>query len=235
MGLQAYLDRSPRRLLHRPVRRRHAPQHDRHPARHRADAERGQHQPGRVRAFQRQRRPAWSSRVFTICITVAEAALGLAHRHPALPHPPDGDGGSPRSAQGMMTDPGTLALIALLLPAVGVPGPGDRRAASALGPAGGVLLDPVRRRLARLPRSLAWRGHADGAGHATGLGRGCRRDGRPLADVGVLADGDSTLMLMPRGARRVPRAGLLARLSAATSRRRRSAATTPISRCSRSR
>ena len=67
-----------------------------------------------------------------------------------------------------MTDPGTLALVALLLPA-------RRRSCSwrsssplrRLGPAGGVPLDPVRRWRAR--RRGRWRG----SGHAGGRSRGC--------------------------------------------------------------
>ncbi len=96
----------------------HAPQHGRHPARHRADAQRREHQPGRVQPLQRGHGgPAWCFTVFAICITVAEVALGLAlvillfrTRRTALADHID-------LAQGMMTDPTSSSLIALLLPA----------------------------------------------------------------------------------------------------------------------
>ena len=160
MGLQAYLILAAVCFLHRPVRRRDAAQHDRHPARHRVDAERGQHQPGRVLAFQCHV-TGMIFTLFTICITVSEAAIGLAHRHPAVPRAPDRDGRSSGSAQGMMTDPGGLALVSLLLPAARssswrsrahCDGSDDpRRCTSILVAAGS---------LARGHR--AWRGHAEG-------------------------------------------------------------------------
>ena len=157
-ALQAYLIARRRRLLHRPVRRDHAPQHHRHPARHRADAERRQHQPGGVRPLHRRRGRAWSSRVFTICITVAEAALGLAIVILLFRVRRTVDGRPPGSAQGMtgMTDAGLLALIALLLPALSflvlaLVAPLRRARA-----AGGLVLDPVRRRARWPPRSSRW-------------------------------------------------------------------------------
>ena len=62
----------------------------------------------------------------------------------------------------MMTDAGTLALVALLLPALVVPGPCARGAAAAARAAGGLVLDPVRRRRRSARRSLAWQRHAGG-------------------------------------------------------------------------
>ena len=94
----------------------------------------------------------------------------------------------------MTIDPGTLALVSLLLPAVGflilalvVPLRRLGRPAayvSILG-ATGALVSAV----------LAWQGHLDGR-VSTLLWEWLPAQGTPLATVGVLADADSTVMLV---------------------------------------
>ena len=91
-------------LLHRPVRRAHAArEHHRHPARHRADAERGQHQPGRLRPLPRRRRRAWSSPSSRSASRWPRSALGLAIVILLFRVRRTVDGGPPGPAEGLMT------------------------------------------------------------------------------------------------------------------------------------
>ena len=155
-------------------------------------------------------------------------------RHSALPHPPHRDGGSPGPAQGMMTDAGTLAA---------------RRAAAATRCRSWCWRSssPLR----RLGRPAAWFSILCAAGSLAAAVMAWRRtaastvsrlvwdwlpsQGQTLATVGVLADADSTIMLMLVALVaflvQLYSLGYLQRRAAG----RRSAATTPTSRCSRSR
>ena len=155
-------------------------------------------------------------------------------RHSAVPRPAHRDGGPPRPAEGMMTDAGLLAARRAAAPRAVIPGAGDRRlrCGGSAGPrrAFSILCAAGSLVAARASRGSARRGHRLAAGldwlpSRRPDARHRRRAGRRRVDDHARAG----------RARRVPRPALFARLPAATSRPRRSAATTPTSRSSRSR
>ena len=134
----------------------------------------------------------------------------------------------------MMSDPGGLALVSLLLPAI-----------SFLILA---IVSPLRKSgrpaaymsILFAAGSLAAAVLARGGGHAGGQSRRLvwewlPSDGMSLATVGILADRDSTLMLILVALVAFLVQRVLARVSARRAAGRRSGATTPITRCSRSR
>ena len=123
--------------------------------------------------------------VFTICITVAEAAMGLAIvillfriRRTVMADHLDLLKGDGRRR--------LLALVALLPPVAVVPGARDRGASSAPRTAGCLLLDLRRSRVAC--GGLARHGARTAARAARLVWEWLPSEGRPLATIGVLAD-----------------------------------------------
>ena len=155
-------------------------------------------------------------------------------RHPAVPRPPHGDGGSPGSAQGMMADPGTPRPRRAAAARARRSSCWRRGAAAPARPAGGVVLDS-RAPPASLGRGRRWRGAARRRRDHALVWPWLPSERQAARDVGVLADATSTVMLVPGRAGRVPGAGLFARLPE----RRAAAGARPLlratSRCSRSR